>query len=146
MSFLADIFVISGVIVAYAIALYLISNDFQIRRMGWPGYPAQLVLFLVNKSYRFGIWFRRKTRLEIVVEDLPIGEYVFASSVESQTLIGWQVYDYRSWVEDGKRNWIVLSRRPLPKHFEIVACARHNIMREIKNTTITRKNAIPSLN
>jgi transcription initiation factor IIF auxiliary subunit len=138
MTFLSDICVLLGILVIYAIALYLIATDFQIKRMGWSGYPALLVLFLINKSHRFGIWFRQNTRREIAVEDLPTGEYTVVNSIETELTNDWTIYDYRSKVNkagNAEKIWTVLSQRPLPSRFKITADNHRNLLRKIETTT-----------
>ena len=77
--------------------------------------------FAVASTAGFGLWksksVRRLLAKHLTVSHLDCGQYQVLASCQKVTDIGHVVYDWSSTVTDGRRQWTVVSQRPLPDTF-----------------------------
>jgi hypothetical protein len=89
--------------------------------MGPFGYFSRFLFRLLSEYHTLNEWLREKIYRIREAEKLPVGKFVVTKSKGGQIIQNNMVYDYEASVLGRDKKWKVLSLRPLPKTFFVIA-------------------------
>lgn len=119
-------------VLSYGFCSCLVATEHQARKWGIWGWPARVIFFFFAKFRQLNVWLCRISNEEIEVQYLPKGKYTRLDIFEVGIFVGHLVYDFISEVKDEKdRTYTVLSKRPLPKSFEVIVINDCNIIKKV---------------